>query len=263
MYFFQSSRSAVLGSPITLIVVLLHFTLTPWSRCSYRVPIGAAMVLAGLSIFLFGVDIGVTPIGNVLGEGIAKTNRIWMVVVSGRSSDSLSLSRSPTCTSWPGRWPPCDTSSQDEHRGRGVRRHRGAFGPGLFRTIIGFRVQAPDDLVRFDIGLSLFTSRSSWRSPSTFRRDAGALTVPFTARSPWASPMKKDSKRLRRQLRPGRRRLHGRDHFRDDREHPRKAGRGYGQPGLRRAGFRLRPRAFFALVGRIAQRSRSRCCPSS
>ncbi len=92
--------------PITLIVVLLHFTLTPLEPLFLnRFLIGAAMVLAGLSIFLFGVDIGVTPIGNVLGEGIAKTNRIWMVVVSGRSSESLSQSRSPTCTS-AGQWPP-------------------------------------------------------------------------------------------------------------------------------------------------------------
>ena len=70
--------------PITLIVILLHFTLTPLEPfVLYRFLIGAALIVIGLSIFLFGVDIGITPIGNVMGATIAKSNKIWIVIVAG------------------------------------------------------------------------------------------------------------------------------------------------------------------------------------
>ncbi len=70
--------------PITLIVVILNFTLTPLEPYVFaRFLFGAAVVTVGLSIFLFGVDIGITPIGNEMGSGIAKSNKIWIVVISG------------------------------------------------------------------------------------------------------------------------------------------------------------------------------------
>lgn len=70
--------------PITLIVLILHFTLTPLEPIVlYRFLIGAAFIVIGLSIFLFGVDIGITPIGNAMGGAIAKSNKIWIVIVAG------------------------------------------------------------------------------------------------------------------------------------------------------------------------------------
>ncbi|NLZ34545.1 MAG: DUF1538 family protein, partial [Clostridiales bacterium] len=51
--------------PITIIVLILHFTITPMERpLLLRFLIGAVLVIIGLSIFLAGVDIGITPIGN-------------------------------------------------------------------------------------------------------------------------------------------------------------------------------------------------------
>lgn len=70
--------------PITFIVLILHFTLAPLdSMLIYRFLIGVVFIVVGLSIFLFGVDIGITPIGNSMGSVIAKTNKIWIVVVAG------------------------------------------------------------------------------------------------------------------------------------------------------------------------------------
>ena len=70
--------------PITFIVIILHFTLAPLdSMLIYRFLIGVVLIVLGLSIFLFGVDIGITPIGNSMGSAIAKSNRIWIVVVAG------------------------------------------------------------------------------------------------------------------------------------------------------------------------------------
>ncbi len=70
--------------PITVIVTLLHFTLTPIETPMFiRFLIGAALIIIGLTIFLLGVDIGVTPIGNTMGSAIVKTNKVWIVVVAG------------------------------------------------------------------------------------------------------------------------------------------------------------------------------------
>ncbi len=70
--------------PITLIVIILHFTLTPIdSTMMIRFLIGAVMIIIGLTIFLFGVDIGITPIGNEMGSSIVKSNKISIVIIAG------------------------------------------------------------------------------------------------------------------------------------------------------------------------------------
>ncbi|WP_173917712.1 DUF1538 domain-containing protein [Halobacillus sp. Marseille-Q1614] len=70
--------------PITAIVLLLHFTLTPLDpTLIIRFIIGAILIILGLSIFLIGVDIGITPIGQTIGKAVAKSNKIWIVIVAG------------------------------------------------------------------------------------------------------------------------------------------------------------------------------------
>lgn len=79
---FRDVISAVL--PITVIVVALNFTLTPLEgHLLLRFLLGSAAIILGLTAFLFGVDIGVTPIGNVMGASIAKSNKAWVVVAAG------------------------------------------------------------------------------------------------------------------------------------------------------------------------------------
>lgn len=70
--------------PITAIVLILNFTLTPLETpLIARFLIGAILIIIGLSVFLWGVDIGITPIGNVMGSTIAKTNKLWAVIIGG------------------------------------------------------------------------------------------------------------------------------------------------------------------------------------
>lgn len=70
--------------PITLIVTALNFTITPLGTHLYlRFLTGAVFIVVGLSIFLLGVDIGITPIGNQMGSSIAKTNKLWVVITAG------------------------------------------------------------------------------------------------------------------------------------------------------------------------------------
>lgn len=70
--------------PITGVVVLLHFTLTPLDTpMLLRFLIGSLLVVIGLSIFLFGTDIGITPIGQEMGKTIAKRNSMVFLVLAG------------------------------------------------------------------------------------------------------------------------------------------------------------------------------------
>ncbi len=70
--------------PVTALVVLLHFTLVPLENAVLlRFLLGALMVVLGLTVFLFGVDIGIDPIGNVTGSTLAKKNKVWLVAVAG------------------------------------------------------------------------------------------------------------------------------------------------------------------------------------
>ncbi|MBU3092066.1 DUF1538 domain-containing protein [Clostridium sp. CM028] len=70
--------------PITLIVLLLNFTIIPLeTHLILRFLIGAIFIIFGLSIFLLGVDTGVTPIGTLMGSSLAKNSKVLVLVFSG------------------------------------------------------------------------------------------------------------------------------------------------------------------------------------
>ncbi|HZJ57931.1 MAG TPA: DUF1538 domain-containing protein [Clostridia bacterium] len=66
--------------PITILVVILNYTIVPMDNQMFiRFLIGAFLVILGLGIFLFGAHLGIAPIGNLMGETIAKTNKSYFV----------------------------------------------------------------------------------------------------------------------------------------------------------------------------------------
>ncbi|HZK37780.1 MAG TPA: DUF1538 domain-containing protein [Clostridia bacterium] len=70
--------------PITILVIILSFTLVPVEfEMLARFIIGAILVIIGLVIFLLGTHIGVTPVGSLMGGSIAKTNKFYYVVLLG------------------------------------------------------------------------------------------------------------------------------------------------------------------------------------
>ena len=70
--------------PITIIVLILNFTVSPMdSSLIIRFSIGSLFVVVGLTIFLLGVDIGVTPLGSLTGTSLAKSNKLWIVLIAG------------------------------------------------------------------------------------------------------------------------------------------------------------------------------------
>jgi hypothetical protein len=70
--------------PITIIVLILNFTVAPIeNNLILRFIVGAVFIIIGLSIFLFGADIGIAPIGSLMGSSLTKSKKIWVIIVLG------------------------------------------------------------------------------------------------------------------------------------------------------------------------------------
>lgn len=70
--------------PITIMVLILNFTVAPiGGELIGRFLVGAVLIIFGLAIFLFGAEIGIQPIGILMGSLIAKKKKIWVVVIFG------------------------------------------------------------------------------------------------------------------------------------------------------------------------------------
>ena len=70
--------------PITLIVIILNFTIVPLSTpFLIRFIIGSILVIIGLSLFLVGVDLGITPLGSHTGATLTRTNKLVIVLIAG------------------------------------------------------------------------------------------------------------------------------------------------------------------------------------
>lgn len=70
--------------PITIIITILQFTLI-WLPMEVFIQflIGAFMVGVGLILFLLGVNIGLQPVGELIGSALSKTKKVWMIVLFG------------------------------------------------------------------------------------------------------------------------------------------------------------------------------------
>ncbi len=69
--------------PVAVLVVLIHFFvagLSPGLLGSFF--LGALFVWIGLSLFLFGVDSGITPIGELFGKTMAKSKNVVIILVA-------------------------------------------------------------------------------------------------------------------------------------------------------------------------------------
>lgn len=74
--------SAVL--PIIVMVLILNFTLLKLDMLLvFKFVIGSIFIIVGLSAFLLGVDMGISPVGNLIGSSIVKLNKIWLLTLIG------------------------------------------------------------------------------------------------------------------------------------------------------------------------------------
>ncbi|HQI16591.1 MAG TPA: DUF1538 domain-containing protein [Bacillota bacterium] len=86
MNIFSQKLREVLASvlPIVFIVLILNFTILPIaSNLIIRFLIGSVLIIFGLTVFLIGVDIGVTPFGGLIATSLTKNNKLWIIAVSG------------------------------------------------------------------------------------------------------------------------------------------------------------------------------------
>lgn len=68
--------------PIVLLVMILNFTISPVPGDLFvRFLIGSLLILIGLTIFLIGVDRGVSPIGSLLGTSMTRSGQIGLLVI--------------------------------------------------------------------------------------------------------------------------------------------------------------------------------------
>lgn len=67
--------------PITLIVLLLSFTICPIDSGTFLAFItGVLLVVIGLGVFTMGADIAMTPIGEYIGTNVVKTKKLWIIL---------------------------------------------------------------------------------------------------------------------------------------------------------------------------------------
>lgn len=70
--------------PITIVITALQFTII-WLPMDVFVQflIGVLMVGIGLMFFLLGVNVGLLPVGELIGSALPKTKKLWMIVLFG------------------------------------------------------------------------------------------------------------------------------------------------------------------------------------
>ena len=69
--------------PITIIVLILHFTISPLGNLLIPFLSGSVMLLFGFSLFLSGTDIGMVPIGERLGSHITSKKSLTLILIIG------------------------------------------------------------------------------------------------------------------------------------------------------------------------------------
>ena len=70
--------------PIAILVLILNFTIIPLERTVLiRFILGVIFMVLGLPVFLLGVDIGVTQIGNLTGHSLARSNKFYLILIAG------------------------------------------------------------------------------------------------------------------------------------------------------------------------------------
>lgn len=79
--FAEVARSVL---PIAFLVVILGLTFVPLDGTQFlRFFLGTFLIILGMTVFLIGVDLGISPSGARLGDAIIRRNRLWIVVGAG------------------------------------------------------------------------------------------------------------------------------------------------------------------------------------
>ncbi|WP_208559217.1 DUF1538 family protein [Marinilactibacillus kalidii] len=86
-------------TPIVMLVLIINFLFVPLPTSSLvGFILGAVVIVIGLTIFLMGIDVALEPIGSHMGKGIARSNKISVVVIIGLLLGFFISSAEPSLT---------------------------------------------------------------------------------------------------------------------------------------------------------------------
>ncbi|RYG72532.1 DUF1538 domain-containing protein [Lentibacillus lipolyticus] len=70
--------------PITVVITVLQFTII-WlpAEAFVQFLIGVLFVGIGLILFLIGVNVGLLPVGEMVGSALTKTKKLWVIILFG------------------------------------------------------------------------------------------------------------------------------------------------------------------------------------
>ena len=75
----RESLTSVL--PITAIVLLLCFTVTPVSNNAMMAfLIGSLLLIVGMGLFSLGSEMSMIPLGEAVGKEITRSKKVWVIV---------------------------------------------------------------------------------------------------------------------------------------------------------------------------------------
>ena len=78
--FWEAAKSLL---PITAIVLILNFTITPMPFAVRGLfLVGSLLLVLGMGFFTLGADLAMMPIGEYLGQFLSKSKKTWLIVAS-------------------------------------------------------------------------------------------------------------------------------------------------------------------------------------
>lgn len=82
--FWPKLKEALLSVvPITMIVLLLHFFISPIPSGTFALfLIGVIMLILGMGFFTLGADIAMMPMGESIGAKLTQSKKLWLIIVT-------------------------------------------------------------------------------------------------------------------------------------------------------------------------------------
>lgn len=106
----RESLTSVL--PITAIVLLLCFTVTPVSNNAMMAfLVGSLLLIVGMGLFSLGSEMSMIPLGEAVGKEITRSKKVWIIVAISFLIGVIITVAEPDLRFWPARSPPLKTTS--------------------------------------------------------------------------------------------------------------------------------------------------------
>lgn len=79
----KDTTIGVIGAiaPLIVVVIILQFTFVKASAGTFmQFLIGSVLVIAGMTFFLLGIEVGILPAGKTIGAGLVERRSLWLII---------------------------------------------------------------------------------------------------------------------------------------------------------------------------------------